>query len=229
MFGDDAVPGALSALCAAAGVGLVVPAAAAGLCCGQPFASKGFPAAADAAARRLAGALLAVAGADPLLVTDTSTCASQLDHAEHALAEVQRAPWRALRRLHPAQAVVEVLLPRLRARGRLRPGDEALVLHPTCSEHRHGWTPALREAARGASGGTVTVPAAAGCCGMAGDKGWTTPALTAGASAREAAEAAGSSCGVATSATCAAALSAASGVPYRHLFALLAERLVEAD
>lgn len=225
MFGDDDLPGSLAALCAAAGVGLVVPADAGGLCCGQPFASKGFPATADAAARRVADALLTIAHGDALVVTDTSTCASQLDHTEHALPDAQRPRWRALRRLHPAQAVMEILAPRLRERGRLTPGDDALVLHPTCSEHRHGWTSTLRDSARALSTGTVTLPMSAGCCGMAGDKGWTTPELTAGATAREAAEATGSSCGVATSATCAAALTAASSVTYRHLFALLAERL----
>ena len=229
MFGGDDVPAAFAKLCRAAGVGLVVPPAANGLCCGQPFSSKGFPGAADSAAKRTANALInAQSGSTTLVVTDTSTCASQLDHIDALLNEAQRARWQSLTRLHPAQAVTTVLMPRLIARGALVPGDVALVAHPTCSEHRHGWVGDMRAAALGVTTAAVTVPTAAGCCGMAGDKGWATPALTIGATAREGGEAAhcGATAGVTTSATCAMAMSVASGLPYRHLFALLAERLV---
>jgi hypothetical protein len=54
---------------------------------------------------------------------------------------------------------------------------------------------------------------------MAGDKGWTTPGLTAAATARERAET-GGGCGVSTGATCAAAMG------HEHLWRHLAARLL---
>ncbi|MBA3938928.1 MAG: hypothetical protein H0X38_15885 [Planctomycetes bacterium] len=71
------------------------------------------------------------------------------------------------------------------------------------------------------------VPDGTACCGAAGDKAWTMPQLTAAATRREVAgiHDSGATLGIATSAPCAAALGAASGVAYRHLFSALAARL----
>jgi D-lactate dehydrogenase len=226
-FGDDDLPPLFARLCAAAGIGVVLPAGAAGLCCGQPFASKGFPAQAERAARRSQAAVLAAGGAQPFMaVTDTSSCAAQLAGVTASSAGDAIA-WTRVTNLDPASFAATILIPRLHARGRLRPAATDLLLHPTCSEHQHGWTQALRDAVQATTCGVVHLPAAAGCCGMAGDKGWSLPALTAHATKREAeqARASGAGCGVTTSATCGAALGAASGLPYRHLFALLAEAL----
>jgi D-lactate dehydrogenase len=223
MMGPGSLAVALADLCRAAGVGLVVPAEPGGLCCGQPFASKGWPEAADDLLRRTARALLAC-GDHPILVSDTSTCAAQLDQAAALLDGAERERWSGLRRLPPATVVSAILLPRLHANGRLPAGATALVVHPTCSEQKHGWVPDLATAAGRL--GPATVPLAAGCCGMAGDKGWTTPGLTAQATRREAEEVAGAALGITTSTTCGLAMSAASGLPYRHLFLELADRLV---
>ena len=239
-LGGDDLPALFAQLCTAAGIGVVVPAHAAGLCCGQPFASKGFPAsAARAAGRSLEAARTAAAGARATVVlTDTSTCAAAFATALDARAgEAVTAPGAGartgalcsgLRICDPATFAVTELVPRLLARGRLRPQAASLVLHPTCSELTHGWAPALRAAASAASAGVVSEPAAADCCGMAGDKGWLLPALTAHATAREAEQvrAFNAACGVATSAPCAAALGAATGLTYRHLFAVLGAALV---
>jgi D-lactate dehydrogenase len=72
----------------------------------------------------------------------------------------------------------------------------------------------------------AVVPRAAGCCGMAGDRGWLVPRLTEAAMAREGAEAkAHDGPGVTTSATCALSAGTAAGKPYRHLFTYLRSRL----
>lgn len=225
MMGPGSLARALADCCQAAGVGLVVPTDVGALCCGQPFASKGFPEAAAAILTRTAQALLA-AGTPTILVSDTSTCAAQLDHASQLLSGTERERWLALRRLPPAGVMQEILLPRLLARGRLTATATPSVLHPTCSEHRHGWTSDLAAAAGHL--GPTTVPTSAGCCGMAGDKGWSTPELTAGATSREAAEMAthvGKADGICTSTTCGLALTAATGRTYRHLFLAIAEQL----
>lgn len=223
MMGPGSLAQALADCCRAAGVGLVVPSDRGSLCCGQPFASKGFPEAAAAILTRTAQALLAT-GPQAILVSDTSTCAAQLDHAASLLAGAERERWLSLRRLAPAAVMQEILLPRLQATGQLSGIGLPLVVHPTCSEQRHGWVAGLAAAVDHL--GTATVPSAAGCCGMAGDKGWSTPDLTAGATAREAAQVVGAIAGICTSTTCGLAMEAATGVPYRHLFLAVAERLI---
>jgi D-lactate dehydrogenase len=126
----------------------------------------------------------------------------------------------------------EFLLPRLIAAGRLPASDADIMVHPTCSEQQHGWVSELGDAANHL--GKAIIPTEIGCCGMAGDKGWTTPALTAGATRREAESLGKILCGVndvsrvqglSTSTTCGLAMTAATGIPYRHLFFAVAERI----
>jgi D-lactate dehydrogenase len=196
MFGD--LPADLRTLCQAAGVGLVLPPEASALCCGQPFASKGFPAAETEARERTLAALREAAGGAAIagIVTDAATCAA------HLAAD--------LKVLDPATFAAEVLVPRLR----LAPVEGPLWLHPTCADQKQGWGAALQRAVPAGK-----IPASLGCCGMAGDKGWTTPGLTAAATARERAET-GGGCGVSTGATCAAAMG------HEHLWRHLAARLL---
>jgi D-lactate dehydrogenase len=225
MLGPDSLPAALAACCDVAGVGLVVPDGINNLCCGQPFASKGFPEAATVVLRRTLQTLLAHSKNHLIVITDTSTCAGQWDNVVHVLTPAEHTAWSQLRRLSPAEVISEVLVPRLTAEDRLTPASDPCLVHPTCSEFRHGWISALSKAT--AAVGTPIIPTAASCCGMAGDKGWVTPALTASASAREASEAAHSSAsvGITTSTTCALALSAASGRQYQHAFLALQKQL----
>ncbi len=235
MMGPGSLAQALADCCRAAGVGLAVPTEISGLCCGQPFASKGFPEAASAILKRTAQALL-TCGEHPILISDTSTCAAQLDHAGALLEGLERQRWLALRRLPPAAVVNEFLLPRLIAAGRLRTSDADIMVHPTCSEQQHGWVSELNSAANHL--GKAIIPAEIGCCGMAGDKGWTTPELTASATRREA-ESLGKICcgindvsrvqGLSTSTTCGLAMTAATGIPYRHLFFAVAERITPVE
>ncbi len=177
----------LRALCVAAGVGLELPADHDALCCGQPFASKGFPAIEVTVRERTLRALGSRA-----IVTDTATCAAHLG----------------IPVLDPATFVATVLAPRLGLPA------EQVWLHPTCADQRHGWDVALRRAAPAGR-----VPLAHGCCGMAGDKGWTLPGLTTAATARERAEIGDAVC-VTTGPTCAAALGG------EHLFTWLRRQVL---
>ena len=207
IIGPDSVPGALTSLASAHGFGLEVPAGIAGLCCGQAFASKGFPEAAATAKTATVRAILALGRTQVIL--DTSTCAGFLLGPAGLPAELV-APWAAMTVLSPAQFAR--LLPQGRGLG--------MVLHPTCSDQRHGWTRDLHLALPDAE-----LPTEVGCCGMAGDKGWSTPRVPAAACAREAAAVMHGEAqqGVTTGTTCGHALGAATGLPYRHLFTVLAE------
>jgi D-lactate dehydrogenase len=220
-FGPDPVLADLARLCEAAGVGIVIPERVSDLCCGQPFASKGFPEQARAMAQRTVSALLAT-GCTSVLI-DTGTCASFLHKT--ALPAGLQERWNALSVHHPAAFAAEILIPRLQARKRLRPGAGNWVLHPTCSEQKAGWAPVLLQACNAVA--SARIPAAIGCCGTAGDKAWNVPELTAAATARESAEvrAQRADLGISTSLTCGASVAAASGLRYRHLFSALADRL----
>jgi len=73
------------------------------------------------------------------------------------------------------------------------------------------------------------IPLTAGCCGMAGDRGFYYPGLTASACRSEGMEAAGHAAAgyYSTGKTCEMALSEAAGVDYRSILYLLDE--VSAD
>jgi len=178
----------LRALCAAAEIGLELPAEHDSLCCGQPFAAKGFPTTEAAVRGRTLAALRG-----RTVVTDTATCAAHLGLAV----------------IDPATFAATVLAPRLG----LEPST--VWLHPTCADLKHGWDSALRQAVPGGK-----IPQAHGCCGMAGDKGWTLPGLTAAATAREQTVLAGATC-VTTSTTCATALGG------EHLFTWMRRHYLE--
>ena len=125
------------------------------------------------------------------VITDTATCAAHLG----------------IPVIDPATFAATVLAPRLGL------SADSVWLHPTCADVRAGWDTALQRAVPGGK-----IPRALGCCGMAGDKGWSLPGLTAAATAREQAETQHAGC-VTTSATCAAALDG------EHLFTWMRRRL----
>ena len=236
--GPDDVPRALRQLTRAAGIGVVVPERAHGACCGQPFASKGFPAAQRELAVHTAGPVLAAVaeaathlppGTPVTVVTDTSTCAAQYAKFGEILPAELAAAWARIKIRDPATFAANELVPRLKHR---LPGSTEKtvrdVLHPTCSDMKNGWVGALVATAQ--TTGKATVPLGNGCCGMAGDKGFSVPELTAAATRAEghAARDTGARTGICTSSLCGMAMGAASGVRYRHLWSVLDERLAEA-
>ena len=98
----------------------------------------------------------------------------------------------------------------------------SVAVHPTCSARQLGLLHPLEEI-MAAMAEEVVVPAAATCCGFAGDRGMLHPELTAAATADEAAELAGRSfdahvCG---NRTCEIGLSEATGKPYASFVHLL--------
>jgi D-lactate dehydrogenase len=98
----------------------------------------------------------------------------------------------------------------------------SVAVHPTCSARHMGLLHRLQEVAA-ALADEVVVPAAATCCGYAGDRGMLHPELTAAATADEAAELAGRDfdahiCG---NRTCEIGLTEATGKPYASFVHLL--------
>jgi D-lactate dehydrogenase len=173
----------------------------------MPFSSKGFHEAHDEAQARLVERMRAWSEGGRLpVVIDTSPCAWSLG------------PARVLDGIAFAHDVVLPRLPIVRRVARL-------AVHPVCSAVKLGLAPKLVAVAR-ACADDVVVPLAGGCCGFAGDRGFTHPELTAAATRAEAAElAAAAPCDlyVSSSRTCELGLARATGKRWVSYWNLLEE------
>ncbi|MBS1606528.1 MAG: FAD-binding oxidoreductase [Bacteroidetes bacterium] len=208
-----------------AGVELFIPPSMTGVCCGQAFSSKGF---ADAYKWKVNETIEKVwewtrEGAIPV-VLDISSCSHSLHTSRPYLTVENQARFDKLRILDSLEFAVDVLAPKLK----IQKKTGKAVFHPVCSLHKMGTYNKLEQL------GALTVeepviPFSAGCCGMAGDRGFYYPGLTAAAGKAEGAEAAAENgCGYySTGKTCEMALSAVSGKEYRSILYLLDE--VSAD
>jgi D-lactate dehydrogenase len=192
-----------------AGFRILYPEAADGQCCGMPLESKGLIEAADAKADAMLAALSkASRGGRYPVVMDTSPCALRLR---------KRLTDAGLRILDVAEFLSDFALPRLD----IAKTAEPVMLHLTCSTRRMGLDGALTAVAK-ACAETVVVPPDVGCCGFAGDKGFTTPELNAHALRHlPAAVPEGCASGYSTSRTCEIGLSDKAGVPYRSIVYLV--------
>ncbi|MFJ6580936.1 FAD-binding and (Fe-S)-binding domain-containing protein [Streptomyces sp. NPDC091368] len=179
------LPEAVVAVSARAGRPVWIPDDVAGTCCATIWHSKGYERGDEVMANRIVEAAWGwTAGGKLPLVVDASSCTLGIAH------EVVPYLTRDNRELHAELTVLDSLvwaadelLPRLDVRRRVA----SAVVHPTCSMRHLGDEDRLTELA-GACAEEVVVPADAGCCAFAGDRGMLHPELTASATAREAAE-----------------------------------------
>ena len=189
---------------------------AAGSCCGQAFSSKGFTAAAGHTYNTAIENLwqLSNKGQYPV-VMDVSSCTQTLRSCRPWLTEKNQQHFDSLRILDSIELLHDLILPRLQVRQPLA----KVVLHPVCSLQKMKLSDKNLALAR-ACAQAVVVPAGAGCCGMAGDRGFFVPELSESALREEAdgVIAAGEAQGYFASAcTCESALSAATGQRYRSM------------
>ncbi|THG82109.1 (Fe-S)-binding protein, partial [Pseudomonas sp. A-1] len=202
------------ALLEKAGFAVVFPDNLDNLCCGQPFASKGYPEQAEAKRRELLDALLEASrgGLDPIYC-DTSPCTLRL---------VQDLADERLQIFDPVKFIREQLLDRLE----FVPQAEPVAVHVTCSTQHLGEAQGLIDIV-GRCTRQVVVPEGIHCCGFAGDKGFNRPELNAHAlrSLKDAVQQCGE--GVSTSRTCEIGLSQHSGIDY-HGLVYLVDRVTRA-
>ncbi len=195
-------------LLAKARIEAVLPDRVDGLCCGMPFASKGITDPAEQALRRTEAALWEASEHGRLTVLcDTSPCTARL-------IEGLRRP---LHVLEPIRFIREHVIDRLRQVDRV----PSVAVHVTCSARKLGLADDLLALA-GACAERVVVPEEEGCCGFAGDRGFTVPELNASALARLKAQLPDDCAeGVSNSRTCEIGLSRHSGIPYRSIVYLV--------
>ena len=180
------------------------------LCCGMIWESKGLPDVANRKTAELEAELIKASeqGRWPI-VCDQSPCLHRM--REH------------MKRVRPLE-LLEFIHDRLAPELTFTPTDEPVALHLTCSSRLMGLNDKIVSLARRCST-HVLIPEGVGCCGFAGDKGFTHPELNAYAlrHLRTQVEAAGVKRGFSNSRTCEIGLSNNSGVPYQSLVYLIDE------
>ncbi|WP_248738358.1 FAD-binding and (Fe-S)-binding domain-containing protein [Pseudomonas sp. MWU12-2029] len=197
-----------------AGYQVVFPDNLDNLCCGQPFASKGYAEQAEHKRQELIGALLHASrgGLDPIYC-DTSPCTLRL---------VQDVGNVRLDLYDPVRFIRTHMMDRLE----FTPQEAPIAVHVTCSTQHLGESQALIDLARKCSK-NVVIPEGIHCCGFAGDKGFTTPELN-GHSLRTLKDAVQHcSEGISTSRTCEIGLTQHGGIDY-HGLVYLVDRVTRA-
>jgi len=205
---SESVPTVTDRLLRRAGFAPVYPSGMASLCCGQPFESKGLLAVADAKAAELEAALRAASDGGRLpIVFDTSPCAYRMKRFVDGRLAV----------LDISEALQELVLPRLA----IAPIAATVAVHPVCSLRKQGLDGTLRAVAA-ACAAQVVQPERVGCCGWAGDKGWTVPELNSHA-LRDLRPSLPAGCaqGYSSSRTCEIGLAQHSGITYRSIVHLV--------
>jgi D-lactate dehydrogenase len=203
------------------GIRVILPQEIKGMCCGQPFSSKGFYEAFKYTANDTIEKLWATTeeGRYPV-VLDITSCTHTLHMCRPVLSEENKQRFDALQIIDSVDYVADYVMPQIpKFRKKSR-----VVLHPVCSLHHMGLEQKFLSVARKLSE-EVVVPLHAGCCGMAGDRGFLVPELTQSATRPEAQEvkAVPSEGYYSSSKTCEMALSEAVGVNYESILTLVDE------
>ncbi len=180
------------------------------LCCGTIWESKGMMDIADRKTRELEDALWEASeqGRYPVLC-DQSPCLHRM-----------RETIKKMKLYEPAEFIYTFLRPRLV----FKPIDRPVALHITCSMRKMGLADTLVSLARLCST-QVFVPEEVGCCGFAGDRGFTHPELNAYAlrKLRPQIEERNIQIGYSNSRTCEIGLATNSGIPYVSIAYLVDE------
>jgi len=217
--GDLSLVEALVRLSARAGLPVHIPRDVEGTCCGVPFSSKGFDEAHRFAVNQAIDKFWAWSQGGRLpIVMDTSPCTYGMLGSRPYLTPENQARFDALKILDSPAFAHDLLLPRLEVTHKVG----SVVLHPVCSLTKMNLLPKLEGVAQ-ACAEEVVVPRDAGCCGFAGDRGFTHPELTASATKHEAREVKARAFDghYASSRTCEVGMTRATGEVYRSFLYLL--------
>ena len=198
------------ALIRKAGYEVIFPKNMKNLCCGTIWESKGMPDIADRKVEELEQALIEAShgGKYPVLC-DQSPCLHRM-----------REKIKSLKLYEPVEFIYEYLVPRLN----IRQTDEPIAIHLTCSTRHMGLDKEFFALASLCSS-KVLIPEEVGCCGFAGDKGFTHPEVNRYAlrKLRPQIEKAGVKRGFSNSRTCEVGLTLNAGIPYQSIVYLVDE------
>ena len=191
-----------------AGFEIIFPENMKNLCCGTIWESKGMPELADQKSAELEKALLKATdnGKYPVLC-DQSPCLYRMRHTIKGVDMYE-----------PVEFILKFLADRLK----FTPINDTITVHTTCSTTKMGLKSDLIRLAEMCST-SVVVPQEVGCCGFAGDKGFTHPEVNEWAlrKLRPQIEKHGITAGYSNSRTCEIGLTTNSGVPFQNIIYLV--------
>lgn len=217
------VPDTFLSVSEKAGIGVIIPQGIESMCCGQMFSSKGYSKAYIAKANETVERLwnLTHGGKVPV-VLDVTSCSHTLQQCRPVLDENNRQRYDQLSIIDSIDYLHDHVIPALGPVSK----KGSIVLHPVCSLQKMGLERKFIAVANHFTE-HVDIPVHAGCCGMAGDRGFLFPELTASATAPEAADVRGKHYdGYYSSAkTCEIAMSEAVGKNYESVLYLADESL----
>ena len=197
-------------LMAKAGYEVIFPEGMERMCCGQIWESKGMLDIADRKSAELEAALWKASeeGKYPVLCAQ-SPCLHRMKKVMHKMHLYE-----------PAEFIMKFLVPRLD----FHPIDKHIALHITCSTRQMGVADDLINLARMCSN-NVFLPEGVGCCGFAGDRGFTFPELNKYGlrKLRPQIEANHIEVGYSNSRTCEIGLETNTGIPYMSIVYLVNE------
>ncbi len=190
-----------------AGYQVIFPEEMKSLCCGTPWESKGFMDIADAKSTELESALLKASdgGRIPVLC-DTSPCT-------HRMKKVMTGD---LELYDPVEFIHDHLLDKLK----LTKTDEKLAFHVTCTSTKMDLHDKFVKVAEACTKNPL-FPEEVGCCGFAGDKGFSIPALNRWSLRNLEKQTLDQSAGYSNSRTCEIGLSRNSGIDYKSIMYLV--------
>ena len=222
-------------LMAKAGYEVIFPEGMERMCCGQIWESKGMLDIADRKSAELEAALWKASeeGKYPVLCAQ-SPCLhrmrkvmgkqeqsdARIDSAERESARPEGKVMHKMKLYEPAEFIMKYLVPRLD----FHPIDRPIALHITCSTRQMGVADDLINLAKMCST-KVYLPEGVGCCGFAGDRGFTFPELNKYGlrKLRPQIEANHIEVGYSNSRTCEIGLETNTGIPYMSIVYLVNE------
>ncbi|TMI62451.1 MAG: FAD-binding oxidoreductase [Bacteroidetes bacterium] len=167
-----------------AGVNVIIANNIIGTCCGQIYSSKGYGKAFQFTANKIIDHLWKITGTGKYpVVMDISSCTYTLQHLRPVLTQDNKERFDGLRIIDSIDYLHDYILPKNLSVQK----KKSIVLHPVCSLQKMGIENKFLKIASCFSE-NVSVPKTAGCCGMAGDRGFLFPELTASATSAEADE-----------------------------------------
>lgn len=220
MMGGDTYK-TFASLCHKARIGIVTTKSVNTSCCGQIFSSKGFAAAHEYTVNTTIQKLFrdSKEGSIPV-VLDVTSCTQTLINCRPYLTAENKYRFDKLKILDIIDFIADLAIPRLK----ITKQKDRIVFHPVCSIHKMGTMGKLKSIGY-ACAKQADIPVFSGCCGMAGDRGFFYPELTASATKKESSEVRQIQYDgyYSTSKTCELAMSEATQEKYQSLFTLLDE------
>jgi len=167
-----------------AGINFQIPDNIQGTCCGQIFSSKGFNDAFRFTVNDTISKLWdwSEGGKNPV-VLDITSCTYTLHECRPSLTDENKQKYDQLVIIDSVDYLLDYVLPN----STIRKKKDKIALHPVCSLQKMGLEAKFMKIASQLAH-EVLIPVHAGCCGMAGDRGFMFPELTASATLPEANE-----------------------------------------